>query len=96
MSKNFTDFAISGSDRAGMPKVNRDHLFKYRVNLPNIEEQALLANKLDEISNEANRLVAFYERRLIDLADLKQSVLRKAFSDELTSPPSQAIKEAAE
>jgi hypothetical protein len=32
----------------------------------------------------------------LPLADLKQSILQKAFSGELTSPPSQAIKEAAE
>ena len=31
-----------------------------------------------------------------DICELKQSILQKAFSGELTSPPSQAIKEAAE
>jgi type I restriction enzyme, S subunit len=96
MSKQFTDFAISGSDRAGMPKVNRNHLFKYRVTLPSINEQVQLAFKLDAISTETRRLDTFYERKLADLANLKQSILRKAFSGELTSPPSSAIKEAAE
>ena len=96
MSKDFTDYAISGSDRAGMPKVNRDHLFKYSFKLPSIGEQVVLARKLDEISSEAGRLAAFYARKLADLAALKQSILRKAFSGELTSPPSQAIQEAAE
>lgn len=96
MSKDFTDFAILGSDRAGMPKVNRDHLFKYRVKLPSVEEQAQLAIKLDLISAETIRLEALYERRLADIADLKKSILHKAFSGELTSAPSSAIKEAAE
>ncbi|MPZ55608.1 MAG: restriction endonuclease subunit S [Rhizobiales bacterium] len=96
MSKDFTEFAIAGSDRAGMPKVNRDHLFKYCVKLPSIEEQIQLASKLDAISAEANRLEVFYERRVVDIANLKQSILRKAFSGELTSPPSQVIQEAAE
>ncbi len=96
MSKDFTEFAISGSDRAGMPKVNRDHLFRYSFKAPSVEEQAQLANKLDEMSIDANRLVAFYERRLADLAALKQSILQGAFSGELTSPPSRAIEEAAE
>jgi type I restriction enzyme S subunit len=31
LSDDFTTFAIAGSDRAGMPKVNREHLFKYRT-----------------------------------------------------------------
>lgn len=96
MNQDFTDFAVAGSDRAGMPKVNRDHLFKYRVRLPCVEEQERLAAKLDVISAETIRLEAFYERRLADIADLKQSILHKAFSGGLTSPPPQAIKEAAE
>lgn len=96
MSKDFTDFAISGSDRAGMPKVNREHLFKYRFKLPGIDEQAKLAIKLDAISADVNSLEAFYNRRLTDIADLKHSILKKAFAGELTSPPTQAFKEAAE
>jgi type I restriction enzyme S subunit len=42
------------------------------------------------------RLEDLYRTRLEFISDLKQSVLQKAFSGELTSPPSQAIKEAAE
>ena len=45
---------------------------------------------------EVTRLEAIYNERLARVSDLKQSILQKAFSGELTSPPSQAIKEAAE
>ena len=38
MSRGFTDYAIAGSDRAGMPKVNRDYLFRYKVWLPPVAE----------------------------------------------------------
>jgi len=43
-----------------------------------------------------NRLEANYRNKLIRLESLKQAVLQKAFSGELTSPPSSALKEAAE
>lgn len=95
MSQDFTDFVIAGSDRAGMPKVNRDHLFRYRVRLPDVGKQAELASKLDTIAAEASRIQAIYQRKLFDLVELKQTILQKALAGELTSPPG-AIKEAAE
>ena len=96
MSKDFTDFTVAGSDRAGMPKVNRDHLFKYRFGLPEIEEQKRMGARLDAMSAETTRLELLYKRRLAHIAALRQAILRKAFCGELTAPPSQAIKEAAE
>jgi type I restriction enzyme, S subunit len=96
MSRDFTEFAVAGSDRAGMPKVNRDHLFKYPVRLPKLEQQIELAGKLDTVSAESCRVETIYERKLLDLAELKRSILQRAFSGELTSPPSETIKEAAE
>ena len=49
LSKPFTDYAIQGSARAGMPKVNRDHLFAYRVWLPAVKAQQELAQQLDAL-----------------------------------------------
>jgi type I restriction enzyme, S subunit len=85
MSKHFTDYAVAGSARAGMPKVNRDHLFNYRVYLPNISQQKRIAKKLDDQSGEVRRLESIYQRKLTCLAELKQSILQKAFSGELTT-----------
>jgi len=39
LSKHFTDYANIRSARAGMPKVNREHLFQYRTFLPSIAKQ---------------------------------------------------------
>lgn len=61
-----------------------------------LEEQALIASALDKLNSECARLEDIYHLNLASLAELKQSILQKAFSGELTSPPSQAIKEAAE
>lgn len=85
MSHHFTDYAIIGSGRAGMPKVNRDHLFKYSVSLPDIAEQRQFAAKFDDLFAETNRLETIYQQKLIVLAELKQSILQKAFAGELTA-----------
>jgi type I restriction enzyme S subunit len=86
LTKDFTDYAILGSQRAGMPKVNREHLFAYSFNLPPITEQQAIVRKLDALSAETKRLEAIYQQKINDLEELKKSVLQKAFSGELRSP----------
>ena len=83
LSKPFTDYAIQGSARAGMPKVNREHLFEFRVWLPAIKKQKELAEKLDNLHKETQRLESLYQRKLAALDDLKKSLLHQAFSGHL-------------
>jgi type I restriction enzyme S subunit len=83
LSKQFTDYAIQGSARAGMPKVNREHLFEYRVWLPDVKNQKLLAANLDSLHEETQRLAAIYQQKLAALEALKKSLLHQAFSGEL-------------
>lgn len=83
LSKPFTDYAIQGSARAGMPKVNREHLFEFRVWLPSLEKQKELSAKLDALHNETQRLESLYQRKLAALDDLKKSLLHQAFSGQI-------------
>ena len=83
LSKHFTDYAIQGSARAGMPKVNRDHLFEYRVWLPDVKKQKLLAANLDDLHEETQRLARLYERKHAALEALKKSLLHQAFAGKL-------------
>lgn len=83
LSPNFTDYANAGSARAGMPKVNRDHLFAYRCYFPPVEKQAELAASLDALQEETRRLEVLYQRKLEALDELKQSLLHQAFSGQL-------------
>lgn len=83
LSKNFTEYAIRGSARAGMPKVNRDHLFEYRVWLPDVKYQKQLAANLDDLHEETQRLATLYERKCAALDSLKTSLLRQAFNGDL-------------
>lgn len=82
-SKDFTDYAIMGSARAGMPKVNRDCLFAYSFSIPSIDEQKIIVSKLFQTASICNKLQQKLELELAEYEALKQSVLRKAFSGEL-------------
>lgn len=54
------------------------------VLLPTIEEQAKIAEKLKTVFSQSSDLRSNYQTKLTDLADLRQSLLQKAFAGELT------------
>lgn len=83
LTKRFTDYAVQGSARAGMPKVNREHLFEFKTWWPPVEAQAEIAAQLDALAAETQRLAALYERKLAALEELKKSLLHQAFSGNL-------------
>lgn len=80
LSDDFTQYAISGSERAGMPKVNRPHLFAYTFTLPSPSDQDDIIKKLDDISATSSSLATKYQLKVIMLRALKQSLLAQAFS----------------
>jgi type I restriction enzyme S subunit len=84
LGPDFTEYAIAGSARAGMPKVNREHLFKYSFELPPLERQREIAALLDEALKEANVMETNYASKRDALDALRQSLLQKAFSGEFT------------
>ncbi len=83
LAPTFTEYAIKGSARAGMPKVNREHLFAYQFALPKLQDQKRIAENLDQIANETIRLESVYRQKLTTLDDLKKSLLHQAFSGQL-------------
>ena len=83
LSKQFTDYAILGSARAGMPKVNREHLFEFKTWLPDVKIQKDIAAKLDDLHAETRRLESLYQRKIEELDALKKSLLEQAFSGQL-------------
>jgi type I restriction enzyme S subunit len=84
LTKEFTDYAILGSQRAGMPKVNREHLFAYEFKLPSLEEQHSIIGRLNELRAETQKLEGVYKKKLSDLDVLKKSILKIAFEGELS------------
>jgi type I restriction enzyme S subunit len=79
LSPEFTEYANTGSARAGMPKINRSHLFAFRVHLPSVANQKQFAAKLDILHGETKRLESIYRQKLAALDELKKSLLHDAF-----------------
>lgn len=62
---------------------------------PSQSQQASLTSALDRFSSETKHLEAIYQQKLTTLAELKQSLLHKAFTGELTAKPDTALKHEA-
>ena len=86
ISEDFTNYAISGSSRAGMPKVNRNHLFAYQFSIISIDKQNKITKELESLRVQYVSLTNSYDQKLTSLEELKKSILQKAFSGELTNP----------
>ncbi len=83
MSRHFTNYAIAGSNRAGMPKVNRKHLFAYEFELPSMEVQESIAQVLDSAMFTIEKLRTDMVEGHDEMIALRESILRKAFAGEL-------------
>ena len=84
LSTRFTAYAIGESERAGMPKVNREALFGYEFKMPPTQdEQRKISKKLDVLCEKSSLLQQHYARQIADCAEMRQSVLREAFEGRL-------------
>jgi len=59
-----------------------------------IEKQGELVNNADVFRKEIRHLESIYQKKLNALAELKQSILHKAFTGELTQTPEQELTKA--
>jgi type I restriction enzyme S subunit len=80
LSRGFTEYAMQGSARAGMPKVNREHLFGYHVWLPPLEQQIKDAAMLNSLADDTARIASVFQQKLVALGELKRSILHHAFT----------------
>jgi type I restriction enzyme S subunit len=55
------------------------------IPVPSLAEQIRIVGNLQLLSAETQRLESIYRRELAALAELKQSILQKAFTGELTA-----------
>ena len=69
----------------------------FKVLLPSLKMQKAIAIEVELMSIEIRRLEAIYEQKLAALNELKQSILQKAFTGELTvDTANQATRAKAE
>ena len=83
LSRDFTNYAITASNRAGMPKINRTQIFAYKLKLPPLEAQERIALKLNEARETALSLIKEVENTDAQISQLTNAILRKAFAGEL-------------
>ncbi len=62
-----------------------------RIGIPRLPEQKRIVAVLDELSTESRRLETLSQQKLTALAELKQCLLQKAFSGELTADAADAV-----
>jgi type I restriction enzyme, S subunit len=68
-----------------------------RFPFPDINQQMAIVENLNQLSLETQRLEAIYQEKLTALTELKQSILQKAFTGELTADSTnQTTKKAKE
>jgi type I restriction enzyme S subunit len=60
--------------------ISGDLVKKVILSIPSLKEQKSIVKKLDELSNQTKKLEEIYKKKLADLAELKKSVLKKAFT----------------
>jgi type I restriction enzyme S subunit len=59
-------------------------LKEHTIYLPSLEEQQRIVSELDTLQFNRQKLETIYQQNLNALTELKQSILQKAFSGELT------------
>jgi type I restriction enzyme S subunit len=80
IKKEFTNYAIKCSARAGMPKINRNSLFAYKASIPlNRKEQIRIVSTLDNIRKVLMHLESNLSHTLAECEALKQAILRQTF-----------------
>jgi type I restriction enzyme, S subunit len=76
------------------PALNRNQVHPIKIVWPPVERQKPIADKFDALQMETQRLESLYQQKLDALAELKQSILQKAFAGELTAQPEQFLQDA--
>jgi len=68
----------------GVPNLHLEEIREVIISFPkSLKDQQTIVQKLDLLSNETKKLEAIYQQKLIELEELKKSILQKAFNGEL-------------
>lgn len=87
MSTEFFKYTIDNlviqKSGSAIPQLTVPMIKDYKIPVPTIEEQKQLVEKAETLRAEIKRLEAIYQQKLLNLEELKKSVLHKAFNGEL-------------
>jgi len=73
---------------AGVPNLHLEEIREVIIHFPKSKgEQQTIVRQLDALRAETQKMEAVYQKKLVDLEELKKSILQKAFAGELMSEP---------
>jgi hypothetical protein len=75
---------LSKQTGIGVPHISGKQILSFSFPRPPYAEQRAVADRIAELHGGVERLEAGFKARISKLAELKQSILRKAFAGELT------------
>ncbi len=88
------DLASIGSG-SSIPQINNYDIAPLTICFPKaLDTQRKITEQLQSIMDETAALETIYQKKLGDLSELKQSILQRAFSGELTAQPDKARRAA--
>jgi type I restriction enzyme S subunit len=71
---------------AAQPKLTQKALNSIPIPIPDsIKEQGVIVRSVESLKQETTDLSRFYELKMVELKELKSSLLSKAFAGELTA-----------
>ncbi|MBY0245623.1 MAG: restriction endonuclease subunit S [Sphingobacteriaceae bacterium] len=86
LSNNVQRKLLSHSTGATVTHINMKDIRAFKIfDLNQLSEQQKIVQQLEALSAETKQLEAIYQQKLIELEDLKKSILQKAFNGELVA-----------
>ncbi len=82
-SAAFTRHILGIQTGIGVPHISGQQIKDFEFTMPPIAEQRRIADNLETLQEETQRLKSLYHRKLAALDALKQSLLHQAFSGAL-------------
>ena len=82
-SSAFTSHILGVQTGIGVPHISGQQIKDFEFVRPPLAEQRRIADKLESLREETQRLASLYERKLAALEALKKSLLHQAFAGEL-------------
>ncbi|PSB40017.1 hypothetical protein C7B69_00565 [filamentous cyanobacterium Phorm 46] len=94
-SHSFTQHILSNQTGIGVPHISGKQIQSFKFLKPSLSEQNFISNNLDELRSKSQRLETIYRQKISALNELKQSILQKAFTGELTADNANQVKKTA-
>jgi type I restriction enzyme, S subunit len=79
---------IESGDGANISSLNQKALTALPIMFPSRDSQQSIITRFDELEVDSDRLQSLYRQKLAAISELKQSILQKAFTGELTTSES--------